>query len=122
MNSIAPFVPSPTEKQRPEAAEGVEYQKALHPGALVGELTDVVDGQVNNLLVDRAVARPWLFAASFVPLLICSGWICWPEVPVRTSSTRLAQGHEGLEPTHFQEKCWILLFLGSQQIYSGSHC
>jgi hypothetical protein len=44
--------------------------EALHPGALVGELTDEVREQLNHFLADNAVARASLFAASSLLLMI----------------------------------------------------
>jgi hypothetical protein len=40
----------------PPPNERVEDQEALHPSALVRELTDVVEGQVHDLLSNGVVA------------------------------------------------------------------
>jgi hypothetical protein len=65
------------EEEQPEAgasaAERVENLEALHPGALVGELMDAVEDQVNDLLAHSVVVLASLFAA-FSLLLICLEW------------------------------------------------
>jgi len=53
---------------------GVEDEEALEASALVSELSDSVEAEINDFLADGVVARAKLLAASSLPEMSCSGW------------------------------------------------